>query len=114
MTLHLHRAERADRFVDTLADVLVEPLADPFASEVVCVPTRGVERWLAQRLSPRLGALPRGRDGICSGDWFGSLRRLMTTAMSPVIPSPPTRRTRIKPAADRSVAPDHAVWPLLR
>ena len=33
-----------------LAALLAEPVADPFAQEVVAVPARGVERWLAQRL----------------------------------------------------------------
>ena len=32
MTLHLHRAERADTLGDALADVLRVPLADPFAT----------------------------------------------------------------------------------
>src|SRR5262245_28517398 len=49
--LIVHRAERADRLVDALAEILREPLVDPFAAEVVCVPTRGIERWLGQRLS---------------------------------------------------------------
>ena len=49
--LHVHRAERADRLADGLADTLLEPLADPFAAEVVAVPTRGIERWLTQRMS---------------------------------------------------------------
>ena len=31
------------------------------------VPARGVERWLTQRLSHRLGIGPRGGDGVCAG-----------------------------------------------
>ena len=54
--LYVHRSERADRLVEILGDVLAEPLADPMTAEIVAVPTRGVERWLAQRLSHRLGA----------------------------------------------------------
>ena len=46
MTLHLHAAERTDALADGLADLLVTPLPDPFAREVVVVPARGVERWL--------------------------------------------------------------------
>ena len=53
--LELHRAERADTLVDALAGVLGAAPADPFVPEVVAVPERGVERWLAQRLSHRLG-----------------------------------------------------------
>ena len=53
--LHIHRAERADRLADGLAETLLAPLEDPFAPDVVAVPTRGIERWLTQRLSTRLG-----------------------------------------------------------
>jgi exodeoxyribonuclease V gamma subunit len=42
--LHVHRAERADGLVEALCDLLVIPLADSFAPEVVAVPTRGMER----------------------------------------------------------------------
>ena len=48
--LHLHRAERADALVAALGAVVAEPLDDAMAAEVVSVPTRGVERWLTQRL----------------------------------------------------------------
>jgi exodeoxyribonuclease V gamma subunit len=115
MSLHLHRAERADRLVDALADVLAEPLPDPFASEVVCVPTRGVERWLAQRLSARLGTGPHGHDGICTGVWFGSLRRLMATATEPS-DTQPTDEEESNQAGEQPDPwhPDRAVWPLLR
>ena len=53
--LHLHRAERADGLVEALAALLAEPLPDPFAAELVAVPTRGMERWLTQQLSAGLG-----------------------------------------------------------
>ena len=56
--LQLYRSERADRLVEALGDLLTSPLADPMTAEVVAVPTRGVERWLTQRLSHRLGAPP--------------------------------------------------------
>ena len=62
--LHVHRAERADTLAEALADVLAEPAGRPFAAEVVAVPARGVERWLAQRLSHRLGAARAGRRGV--------------------------------------------------
>ena len=55
VTLLLHRAERTDPLADGLGDLLTDPLDDPFAQEVVVVPARGVERWLTQRLSHRLG-----------------------------------------------------------
>ena len=63
--LHLHRAERADALVAALGTVVVEPLDDPMAAEVVAVPTRGVERWLTQRLATPPRCHPRpGRRGV--------------------------------------------------
>lgn len=70
MTLHLHRAARTDRLAEALGELLAVPLADPFAEEVVVVPARGVERWLTQRLSHRLGVGARGGDGVCAGVRF--------------------------------------------
>lgn len=51
----VHRSNRAEALVDRLAHVCTSPLADPFAPEWVCVQSRGMERWLAQQLSARLG-----------------------------------------------------------
>ena len=66
MTLHLHRAERADRLVGALGALLSDPLPDPFSSEIVCVPTPGVERWLSQELSRQLGSsVGRSRRRVC-------------------------------------------------
>ena len=73
MPLHVHRAERTDLLADGLASLLAEPLPDPFAEELVLVPARGVERWLSQRLSHRLGRRPQGGgDGVCAGVVFRS------------------------------------------
>lgn len=47
--LHLHRAERTAGLAIGLAEILGTPLADPFTSEVVAVPAKGVERWLVRR-----------------------------------------------------------------
>ncbi|MGH8939264.1 MAG: exodeoxyribonuclease V subunit gamma, partial [Actinomycetes bacterium] len=46
-----HRASHGDALARGLADVLAVPSDDPFAAEIVAVPAKGVERWLAQRLS---------------------------------------------------------------
>jgi exodeoxyribonuclease V gamma subunit len=99
--LHVHRAERTARLADGLAAVLETPLADPFASEVVAVPAKGVERWLAQRLSTVLGAGSAG-DGICSGVVFPSAGRLVDEALAAARGSDP----RDDPWAN-------PVWPLL-
>ncbi len=105
MTLHIHRAERADRLALGLAEVLAVPPADVFAEEVVAVPARGVERWLAQRLSPRLGrrAEPDGSDerddGVCANVRF---------------PSPTALIAEVVGVEDHDPwAPDALVWPLL-
>lgn len=66
MALHLHRSDRTATLADGLADLLAMPTADPFARDVVAVPAKGVERWLAQRLSHRLGAGPADEDGVCA------------------------------------------------
>ncbi len=68
--LHVHRAERADVLAEGVAEALLEPLEDPFAADVIAVPTRGIERWLTQRLSTRLGAGEQRRDGVCANIEF--------------------------------------------
>jgi exodeoxyribonuclease V gamma subunit len=64
--LLIDRAERADVLAQALAELLADVPADPFATEVVAVPTRGIERWLTQRLSTRLGSRPGSADGVCA------------------------------------------------
>ncbi|QCB95214.1 exodeoxyribonuclease V subunit gamma [Cellulomonas shaoxiangyii] len=92
----MHTAARADVLVDALADLLAQqpPDADPFAPEVVAVPTRGVERWVAQRLSHRLGAGPDGEGGVCARIDF----------------DPPARLVRRVVAVAGGVDPDADPW----
>ncbi|TIC85046.1 exodeoxyribonuclease V subunit gamma [Nocardioides sp. GY 10113] len=99
MALHLHRAWRTDRLADDLGTLLATPLPDPFAEEVVVVPARGVERWLTQRLSHRLGVGPRGGDGICAGVRFLQPATLVGLLLGR--------------DADDPWHPDRLVWPLL-
>ena len=68
--LHLHRAERTDVLVDALGRLLREQPEDAFAADVVAVPTRGMERWLSQRLSHHLGCDPDRGDGVCANVAF--------------------------------------------
>ncbi|MGH2945176.1 MAG: exodeoxyribonuclease V subunit gamma, partial [Solirubrobacteraceae bacterium] len=96
MVLHVHRAERADGLVEALRSLLAEPLPDPFAPEVVAVPTRGMERWLTQRISDRLG--------VCANVDFPYPRRLVGDAVATA--------AGIDPDADPWL-PELAVWPLL-
>ncbi len=99
MTLQIHRAPRTDVLADALGDLLSTPLEDPFAEEVVVVPAKGVERWLTQRLSHRLGAGPQGGGGVCAGVRFLNPRSLVSLLLD---------RER-----DDVWDPDRLVWPLL-
>ena len=80
MTLFVHRGQSTEVLAGGLAELLADPLEDPFAEEVVAVPTRGVERWLAQRLSHRLGTGPDGESGIAANIRFDSPGRLLDDA----------------------------------
>ncbi|HEU5267271.1 MAG TPA: exodeoxyribonuclease V subunit gamma [Jatrophihabitans sp.] len=73
--LLIHRSEHADALVGALGDLLAQPAADPFQPEIVAVPSKGVERWLAQRLSHRLGA--GDGDGVCANVVFPSYAKLL-------------------------------------
>ncbi len=100
MVLHLHRAPRTDLLADALGELLSTPLDDPFATELVLVPARGVERWLSQRLSHRLGTSADGTgDGVCAGVEFRFPRSLIAELTG-------TRD-------DDPWAPDALAWPLL-
>ncbi|SHQ34249.1 Exodeoxyribonuclease V, gamma subunit (RecC) [Mycobacteroides abscessus subsp. bolletii] len=91
MALHLRRAERTDMLADGLARLLAEPAPDPFTEELVLVPAKGIERWLSQRLSDRLG--------VCAGVRFRSPRSLIAEITGTVDNDP--------------WSPDALVWPLL-
>jgi exodeoxyribonuclease V gamma subunit len=80
--LHLYRSTRADGLVARLSLAVTDPLAPA----VVVVPTRGIERWVAQRL-----AVDRG---ICANVRFPSPRRLLADAV----------------AAASGIAPDEDAW----
>ena len=99
MTFHVHRAERLDALVGGLADRLSDPLPDPFAEDVVVVPARGVERWLAQQLGHRLGAATGRQDGVCAGIRFVSPHSLVAELLGIVEEDPWDA--------------DRLVWPLL-
>jgi exodeoxyribonuclease V gamma subunit len=102
--LHVHRAERADALVDALRELLATPPADPFAPEVVAVPTRGMERWLTQRMAGRLGASAGRGDGVCANVEFPPPRRVVGEAVAAA--------SGIAPDEDPWL-PERMVWPLL-
>ncbi len=87
-----------------LAAMLARAPDDPFAADVVAVPTRGMERWLTQHMSAVLGATT------------GRARRDLRQRPVPH-PPPADHRCRgaacgIDPALDPWL-PERAVWPLL-
>ncbi|KAB7746410.1 exodeoxyribonuclease V subunit gamma [Nostocoides sp. F2B08] len=101
MTLHVHRGTSTDALADGLAALLADPLADPFAEEVVAAPAKGVERWLAQRLSHRLGAgSPGATDGVCAGVRFLTPHSLVAMVLGIEVGDP--------------WHPDQLAWPVLR
>ncbi|MGO8861873.1 MAG: exodeoxyribonuclease V subunit gamma [Acidimicrobiales bacterium] len=102
--LYIHRSERADALVDGLGELLREPLTDVMQAEIVAVPSRGVERWLAQRVSRRLGTSAGGTDGVCANVVFPFPGTLIGDALSSA--------SGIDPATD-PWRPERAVWPLL-
>ena len=102
--LHIHRAERADALADALSTLLIEPLEDPFAPEVIAVPTRGMERWLTQRMSSRLGASAGRLDGVCANVAFPWPRKLVGDAVAAA--------SGVDPEQDPWL-PERAIWQLL-
>ena len=103
--LIVHRASRGDWLVAGLAELLATPVTgDAFAPEIVAVPTRGIERWLSQRLSTVLGTGGSGGDGVCANVGFPFPGALVGGAMAAA--------TGVEAATD-PWAPARAVWPLL-
>jgi exodeoxyribonuclease V gamma subunit len=54
-TFHVHRSNRVERLVSTLAGQLERPRGGAFDQEAVVVPGRGMGVWLSMELSTRLG-----------------------------------------------------------
>jgi exodeoxyribonuclease V gamma subunit len=84
--------------------MLADAPADPFAADVVAVPTRGMERWLTQHMSAVLGATPERTDGVCANVLFPTPHRLTADAAAAACEIDPTRDPWL---------PERAVWPLL-
>ena len=104
--LHVHRSQRADRLAQALAELLTEPPGDPFTPDIVAVPAKGVERWLAQRLSHVLGAEdgPVAEAGVCAHVLFPPPGALIGEVLSAVTGLPPE---------EDPWRPDRSPWPLL-
>ncbi|MGB7982796.1 MAG: exodeoxyribonuclease V subunit gamma, partial [Candidatus Nanopelagicales bacterium] len=104
MGLHVHRSERTDVLLAGLAEVLARAPADPFAVDLVAVPTPGIERYLSQGLARTLGATPGRTDGVCANLSFASPARLADEVIA--------RATGVTPDTDPWLA-HRMVWPLL-
>ncbi|MHA3703473.1 exodeoxyribonuclease V subunit gamma [Jatrophihabitans sp. YIM 134969] len=104
--LTVHRAERSDTLVAALADHLRVVPGDPFEPVLVAVPSKGVERWLAQRLGHVLGAGPEGADGVCANVTFPSSSRLLDDAAATADADYGRAVEQWNPAV--------STWPLLR
>jgi exodeoxyribonuclease V gamma subunit len=113
--LHVHRSQRADRLAHALAELLSEPPDDPFTPDIVAVPAKGVERWLAQRLSHVLGASSgaalggassagAAEAGVCAHVLFPPPSALIGEVLSAV--------TGLS-ADEDPWRPDRSPWPLL-
>jgi exodeoxyribonuclease V gamma subunit len=101
--LYVHHSSTGEALVDALAGVLAAPPTDPFAADVVAVPAKGVERWIAQRLSHRLGA--DAGDGVCAQVVFPRPGDLLDGVLGQV--------SQEHAAAVTAWHPDRAVWALL-
>ena len=76
MALLIHVRSHPDELVGELCGHLAVPPADPFAGELVAVPTRGIERWLAQRIASEIGERTPS-DGVCANVEFPSPGQLV-------------------------------------
>lgn len=102
--LILHRDSQTDVLARGLAANLASPLSDPFAVEVVSVPTPGVERWLSQTLATFLGSGRHG-DGVAAGIEFVRIDTLLRGVVESVL--------GLDPAAD-PWHPQRGIWAVLR
>lgn len=84
--LTVHRSESGLALVRALAEVLTDPLDDPFTPDVVAVPAPGIERWLGQQLSHHLGADASGDDGVCANVQFPRPSQVLDSAVASVSP----------------------------
>jgi exodeoxyribonuclease V gamma subunit len=101
--LTVHRSVSGTVLALALADVLRVAPEDPFAPEVVAVPAKGVERWLAQRLAQVLGA--EDGDGVCANVRFPWPSTLTDDAVQSASPA--------HAASVERWAPDRATWAVL-
>ncbi len=98
MALLIHRSDPPDLLVAALCDVIAPPLDDPFTSEVIAVPTRGIDRWLTQRIASTLADRGIG-DGIAANIDFPFPHRFVVDVLSEI----PETSLSIEAWSDRAV-----------
>ncbi|MEW5979998.1 MAG: exodeoxyribonuclease V subunit gamma [Acidobacteriota bacterium] len=59
--LHLYVSNRLEHLLEQLAEVVSVSLPSPLRPEVIVVQSRGMERWVSQRLAERLGIWANAR-----------------------------------------------------
>jgi exodeoxyribonuclease V gamma subunit len=83
--MFLHRSNRSESLVETLAGIIRMPLPDPLEPEIIAVNSKGMERWLAMQLSERLGVLANAE--------FPFPRHLIERLFDAVLQDPPEHST---------------------
>ncbi|WP_083234220.1 exodeoxyribonuclease V subunit gamma [Candidatus Marithrix sp. Canyon 246] len=58
--LHIHTSNRLEHLSLALAEVIKDPLSNPFAQETVVVQSQGMERWISMELARHLGVWANG------------------------------------------------------
>ena len=81
MPITIHRSSDPNSLIGALAEIVADTPDDPFTPEVIAVPTRGIERWIAQELSHRLD--PSGH-GIAANIRYPTLRQLISSSLAAV------------------------------
>jgi exodeoxyribonuclease V gamma subunit len=77
VALFVHRSNRLERLAEGLAEVVRQPLDDPFARECIVVQGPGMERWLAASLARELG--------VWGNPWFPFPRALIELFLEQVV-----------------------------
>jgi len=103
--LHVVRSASIAALADHLAERLhSDPPADAFAPVEVAVPSRGVERWLTQRLSTSLGATA-DQAGVCAGVAFPFIGGVVQRTLAATLGE--------DRAAEDPWSPRRLAWPLV-
>lgn len=113
--LEIVRSNRLEALVEALARRLaVHPLSDPMAPELVAVPSRGMERWLAQRLSQRLG-VAHGNGGVCAHVEFPFPAKVVRRLLDEALEDGETATHHADPIDDEHDPwePDALTWAIL-